>query len=123
MKTNKIRLYDLLMLFVHPSTTMMQYNRINTNNDSFPEKYRSSSIGISSLFADILRNKDDYLFEKYIDYIVMLPVNHKVTDTKFNKPVVYDFANGFIDFKIDEATGEQYKVPIAGILHVVLETD
>ena len=123
MKINKVRLFDLLMLFVHPSTTMMQFNLINTDNDSFPQKYRSPAITTSSLFADIMRNKDDYLFEKCIDYMVILPVNHKVTDTKFNKPVVYDFANGFIDFKIDETTGEQYKVPIAGILHVVLEND
>lgn len=111
------------MLFVHPSTDMMLYNLINTDNDSFPQKYRSSVISASSLFADIMRNGDEELFERNINYVVMTPVNHKATDSEFNKSIIYDFDNGFIENKVDEATGEAYKVPIAGILHVVLETD
>lgn len=123
-----IKLMDFLMLFVREDTNMMHFNVLNTNNDSFPERYRSDWINASSLFANLYKgpNHEDTNMEvlnKKIKFICILPTTSSIKDTKFNIPISYSYDYGFGTPKIDESTGEKYTGSIGFVLHIVLQTD
>lgn len=123
-----VRLVDLLILFVRDDTHMMHFNILNTNNDSFPDKYRSNWISASSLFTRLYKGPDHEdtnmeLLNRKIKFINILPTTSSITDTKFNIPITYDYEHGFGTPKINEETGEEYMESIGFVLHVVLETD
>lgn len=121
-----VRLIDFLMLFVRDDINMMHFNMINTNNDSFPSKYRCNWISASSLFTKLYTDHEDTNMEvlnRKIKFINILPTTSSVTDTGFNIPISYDYGHGFGTPKIDENTGEEYMESVGFVLHIVLQTD
>lgn len=123
-----VKLIDFLMLFVRDDTNMMHFNIINTNNDSFPSKYRCNWINASSLFIELYKgpnheDTDMEILNRKIKFINILPTNYSITDTKFHTPISYNYDHGFSTPKIDENTGEEYMESIGFVLHIVLQTD
>lgn len=92
---NDVNLRTLLFLFVNKITSNMQFNIINTDNESFPEKYRMKNITASSFWADIYKDGDpDKILERYVDFIAMLPVGIDVYKP-INIELIYDWNVGF----------------------------
>lgn len=123
-----VKLIDFLMLFVRKDTNMMQFNMINTNNDSFPAKYRSKWTSASSLFTTLYKGPDHpdtdmEMLNRKIDFICILPTTSSANDKSFNIPIVYDYDKGFGTPKINEKTGMKYIESIGFALHIVLQTD
>lgn len=123
-----VRLIDFLILFVRDDTNMMHFNMVNTNNDSFPSKYRCNWISASSLFTKLYKGSDHEdtnmeVLNRKIKFINILPTTSSVTDTRFNIPISYDYDHGFGTPKIDENTGEEYMESVGFVLHIVLQTD
>lgn len=127
MEFKDVRLIDFLMLFVRKNATnMMQFNILNTDNNTFPDKYRSKWITASSLFANLYRSPDEIAantLNKKIDFIEILPTTSSINDTEFNIPITYDYNHGFGTPKINKITGNKYIESIGFVLHVVLEID
>lgn len=123
-----VRLIDFLMLFVREDTTMMHFNMLNTNNESFPKKYRCDWINASSLFTILYKGPDHIdtdmeVLNRKIKFISILPTTSSINDTIFNIPISYDYNHGFGTPKINEQTKEEYMESIGFVIHVVLQTD
>lgn len=123
-----VRLVDFLILFVRDDTNMMHFNMLNTNNESFPTKYRSNWISASSLFTRLYKGPDHPdtnmdILNRNIKFINILPTTSSVEDESFNIPITYNYDHGFGTPKINEETGEEYMESIGFALHVVLQTD
>lgn len=123
-----VKLIDFLMLFVRKDTSMMQFNILNTDNDSFPDKYRSKWISAASLFTMLYKGPDHEdtnmeVLNRKIEFINILPTICSVTDSNFRYPITYSYDTGFSLPKLDEETNEIYDAPIGFALHVVLQTD
>ena len=119
---NDVNLGTLLLLFVNKITSNMQFNIINTDNESFPEKYRKKNITASSFWADIYRNDDpDKILERYVDFITMLPIGMDVY-----KPIdielIYDWNVGFYTPIRTEDGQKGYKMR-APVIYITLKPE
>lgn len=110
-----ISLKDFLFLFASSNSNIFVFNILNTDNNTFPEKYRSKHYNASSLFND-LYSSNDVLLQKKIDYIALLPVDGINNENKFNFHFEYSYVKGF--FTYDD---EGYKKPLAPGISIYLK--
>ena len=107
-----ITLGKFLSLFVNSHCIQnMTFNIINTNNDSFPKKYRFSHETASTFWANIYKEGDpDNILEKYIDFIALMP--NGLDPTKpLDYELIYNLEDGFLTPFVDEKSGKHgYKI-------------
>lgn len=117
-----VNLGTLLLLFVNKITTNMQFNKINTDNESFPEKYRMKNITASSFWANIYRSDDpDKILERYVDFIAMLPIGVDVYKP-LDFELVYDWNVGFLIPSKDKDGETSYKFK-APVIYITLKPE
>lgn len=90
------------------------FTYISTDNDSFPEKYRSKRMFYGELLRNIRKNGDEYMMDKIVKTIELRPAN----DYPKTKVIEYNPAYGFL-YKDDNG----YPQPVSPVINLVLESD
>lgn len=119
-----ITLHEFLMLFINSDfTDNMSFNIINTNNKSFPEKYRFSHEVASTFWANIYKEGDpDKLLDRKIDFINLLP-NRLNPYKKLDFELIYDYDRGFLGPFIDKESNMQKYMVYPPAIHITLEPE
>ena len=95
-----VTLENFLMLFAGKISRASIFSNINTNNSSFPEKWRRKNISACSFWVEVWKARDpDNIFKRNIDYVLMLPNDIEIDSISINSfnNLCMDFEYGFID--------------------------
>jgi len=118
MNFQSVTLGSFLALFAGDPPAASISSLINTNNSSFPEKYRCFHERPASLFVEIMKNNDEELFNRKIKRILLLPVDMDIDNIHIYQDK-YDFYinfnSGFIDKKTENV--------LCPAIHIILEDE
>lgn len=122
MKFAEITLGQFLVLFANKNTANMQFNIINTDNKSFPEKYRRKHEVASTFWADLYRRDDpDNLLDRVIDFIALLP--NGLDPYENIGPLFYGFDRGFYK-QIENNDDDRIKYQILPpVIYITLKSE
>ena len=122
----KITLKELLLLF--SSNKYIDYfSIVNTNNDSFPDRFRCKCEHPAALFRRLYKSDESKLLDRYIEYISLYPVDGNIKEYKSN-PNKYSMNTEFGFYTVEKQTVldriyTEVKIPHAAALHIVLSDE